>query len=203
MAPEDCRIFSPKSAPRPIRGWLAHVARDAARISSPIILKPRSIQGVRAARIFRLRTRRCGFARSRPGADQTAQASLCLAGNDGRWPSHPLRGRLDSRILLGRGGTHALLGWRDGVVVGRSYRFLDATSGTESYGGDGGRPYLLDTIKSDDHGHPPMNCTVLISTSPENPRVIIRRDGLSALARRQSLTSRVRGGDFEKGRRKK
>ena len=71
--------------------------------------------------------------------------------------------------------------------------FLDATSGKESYGG--GR-YLLDTIKSADHGTTPDGKTVLDFNFAYNPSCYYSPRWICPLAPRTNrLPAPVRGGE--------
>lgn len=94
-------------------------------------------------------------------------------------------------------GGELTLYWVTGYGGGVFLPFLDATSGRETYGG--GR-YLLDTIKSADHGVTPDGRTVLDFNFAYNPSCCYSPRWVCPLAPRDNrLPAAVRGG--EKGRR--
>lgn len=96
-------------------------------------------------------------------------------------------------------GLHEALGgevtlyWVTGYGGGVFLPFLDATSGTETYGG--GR-YLLDTIKSADHGKTPDGKTILDFNFAYNPSCYYSPRWVCPLAPRDKrLPMAVRGGE--------
>ena len=90
-------------------------------------------------------------------------------------------------------GGELTLYWVTGYGGGVFLPFLDATSGRESYGG--GR-YLLDTIKSADHGALPDGRVILDFNFAYNPSCYYSPRWVCPLAPRGNrLPAAVRGGE--------
>ncbi|HVX82672.1 MAG TPA: DUF1684 domain-containing protein [Devosiaceae bacterium] len=116
------------------------------------------------------------------------------AGRDGEVQLEPFA---ETAGLEERLGAELTLYWVTGYGGGVFLPFLDATSGTETYGG--GR-YLLDSIKSADHGTTPDGRTILDFNFAYNPSCYYSPRWVCPLAPRGNrLPAPVRGG--EKGHR--
>jgi uncharacterized protein (DUF1684 family) len=90
-------------------------------------------------------------------------------------------------------GSELTLYWVTGYGGGVFLPFLDATSGTETYGG--GR-YLLDTIKSADHGTTPDGRVILDFNFAYNPSCFYSPRWVCPLSPRGNrLPAPVRGGE--------
>jgi hypothetical protein len=124
-------------------------------------------------------------------ASPTIEAPIYMpAGNDGEVKLTPFAETSGLRSAL---GGELTLYWVGGYGGGVFLPFLDATSGTESYGG--GR-YLLDTIKSADHGTAPDGRTVLDFNFAYNPSCYYSPRWVCPLSPRTNrLPAPVRGGE--------
>jgi hypothetical protein len=112
------------------------------------------------------------------------------AGNDGEVKLSPFAQTNGLRAAL---GAELTLYWVGGYGGGVFLPFLDATSGTETYGG--GR-YLLDTIKSADHGKTADGKTILDFNFAYNPSCYYSPRWVCPLAPRSNrLPMPVRGGE--------
>ncbi|MDR3471798.1 MAG: DUF1684 domain-containing protein [Devosia sp.] len=112
------------------------------------------------------------------------------AGGDGEVKLLPFA---DTSGLQHALGGELTLYWVTGYGGGVFLPFLDATSGTETYGG--GR-YLLDTIKSADHGVTPDGKTILDFNFAYNPSCYYSPRWVCPLAPRDKrLPMPVRGGE--------
>ena len=121
---------------------------------------------------------------------KTAQAIFMPAGNDGEVALTPFAETAGLKDAL---GGELTLYWVGGYGGGAFLPFLDATSGTESYGG--GR-YLLDSIKSADHGTTADGRTVLDFNFAYNPSCYYSPRWICPLSPRSNrLPMPVRGGE--------
>ena len=112
------------------------------------------------------------------------------AGNDGEVQLTPFAQTAGLQIPL---GGELTLYWVGGYGGGVFLPFLDATSNKETYGG--GR-YLLDTIKSADHGKTPDGKTVLDFNFAYNPSCFYSPRWVCPLSPRGNrLAAPVRGGE--------
>jgi hypothetical protein len=112
------------------------------------------------------------------------------AGGDGDVKLRPFA---QTSGLAGTLGAELTLYWVTGYGGGVFLPFLDATSGRESYGG--GR-YLLDTIKSADHGATPDGKIILDFNFAYNPSCYYSPRWVCPLAPRGNrLPAAVRGGE--------
>jgi uncharacterized protein (DUF1684 family) len=112
------------------------------------------------------------------------------AGNDGEVKLLPFAETAGLQPTL---GGELTLYWVTGYGGGVFLPFLDATSGTETYGG--GR-YLLDTIKSADHGVTATGKTILDFNFAYNPSCYYSPRWVCPLAPRDKrLPMPVRGGE--------
>ncbi|HVW92887.1 MAG TPA: DUF1684 domain-containing protein [Devosia sp.] len=112
------------------------------------------------------------------------------AGGDGDVALAPFAETVGLRPAL---GGELILYWVSGYGGGVFLPFLDATSGQESYGG--GR-YLLDTIKSADHGSLPDGRVILDFNFAYNPSCYYSPRWVCPLAPRGNrLPAAVRGGE--------
>ncbi len=120
----------------------------------------------------------------------TVQTIYLPAGHDGEVALTPFAETAGLRNAL---GAELTLYWVGGYGGGVFLPFLDATSGTESYGG--GR-YLLDTIKSADHGITADGRTVLDFNFAYNPSCYYSPRWICPLSPRGNrLLAPVRGGE--------
>jgi uncharacterized protein (DUF1684 family) len=120
----------------------------------------------------------------------TAEPIFMPAGDDGEVKLLPFAQTAGLSSAL---GGELTLYWVTGYGGGVFLPFLDATSGKESYGG--GR-YLLDTIKSADHGTTPDGRTVLDFNFAYNPSCYYSPRWICPLAPRGNrLPAPVRGGE--------
>lgn len=123
-------------------------------------------------------------------APRTAEPIFMPAGNDGDVKLVPFA---ETEGLAAALGGELSLYWVTGYGGGVFLPFLDATSGTETYGG--GR-YLLDTIKSADHGVTPDGRTILDFNFAYNPSCYYSPRWVCPLAPRGNrLPAPVRGGE--------
>lgn len=121
----------------------------------------------------------------------TTEPVFMPAGGDGEVKLLPFAQTVGLGSAL---GGELTLYWVTGYGGGVFLPFLDATSGTESYGG--GR-YLLDTIKSADHGTTPDGRTVLDFNFAYNPSCYYSPRWICPLAPRGNrLPAPVRGGEM-------
>ena len=112
------------------------------------------------------------------------------AGGDGEVQLTPFADTIGLKDKL---GAELTLYWVGGYGGGTFLPFLDATSGKETYGG--GR-YLLDTIKSADHGMTEDGKTVLDFNFAYNPSCYYSPRWICPLSPRTNrLTAPVRGGE--------
>lgn len=112
------------------------------------------------------------------------------AGDDGEVKLLPFAETVGLRQAL---GGELSLYWVTGYGGGVFLPFLDATSGKDTYGG--GR-YLLDTIKSADHGTTPDGRTILDFNFAYNPSCYYSPRWVCPLAPRDKrLPMPVRGGE--------
>ena len=112
------------------------------------------------------------------------------AGNDGEVRLTPFADTVGLSDAL---GAELTLYWVGGYGGGTFLPFLDATSGSETYGG--GR-YLLDTIKSADHGVSEDGKTILDFNFAYNPSCYYSPRWICPLSPRTNrLTAPVRGGE--------
>lgn len=121
----------------------------------------------------------------------TDQPMFMPAGNDGEVKLLPFA---ETDGLRDKLGGELTLYWVTGYGGGVFLPFLDATSGKETYGG--GR-YLLDTIKSADHGATPDGRTILDFNFAYNPSCAYSLRWVCPLAPRdRRLPVAVRGGEL-------
>lgn len=119
-----------------------------------------------------------------------SEAIFMPAGRDGNVALTPFA---QTQGLGARLGGELTLYWVGGYGGGVFLPFLDATSGTETYGG--GR-YLLDTIKSADLGATPDGRTILDFNFAYNPSCVYSPRWVCPLAPRTNrLPREVRGGE--------
>ena len=123
-------------------------------------------------------------------APRTAEPLFLSAGDDGDVRVVPYA---QTQGLAEKFGSELTLYWVAGYGGGVFLPFLDATSGAETYGG--GR-YLLDTIKSADHGTTPDGQAVLDFNFAYNPSCYYSPRWVCPLSPRGNrLPHPVRGGE--------